>query len=187
MFELKQQRGDSTGASSENASEVLQKLAQMIDEINSNYVSKSELKTILKSAGIKVAERSETPVEAEVKKSNKELYTEAVRYYAKRQYSAAKERFIQTSKAKYKPAASNYYLGEIAYYTKNYQDATVYFKKSIELYDKAGYIDVLLLHTAISLENMGDVEKAKTFYHNIIDNYKGYKSAKIAQKRLKKL
>jgi len=67
-------------------------------------------------------------------------------------------------------AASNYYLGEIAYYTKNYQDAYFYFKKSAGLYDKASYIDTLLLHTAISLEKTGDKAQAKIFYQTVIDD-----------------
>ena len=78
-------------------------------------------------------------------------------------------------------------MGEIAYYTKKYEDAIFYFKKSAGLYDQASYIDTLLLHTAVSLEKSGDKGQAKAFYENIIANYKGKKSAKIAKDRLKKL
>ena len=99
----------------------------------------------------------------------------------------AQKRFEITDAKSYKPAASNYYLGEIAYYTKKYEDAIFYFKKSAGIYDKASYIDTLLLHTAVSLEKNGDKAQAKVFYENIIENYAEKKSAKIAKDRLKKL
>jgi TolA-binding protein len=55
------------------------------------------------------------------------------------------------------------------------------------LYDQASYIDTLLLHTAISLEKNGDKGQARAFYENIVENYQGKKSAKIAKEKLKKL
>jgi len=45
----------------------------------------------------------------------------------------------------------------------------------------------LLLHTAVSLEETGDKAQARAFYENIIENYKGKKTAQIAKERLKKL
>ena len=120
-------------------------------------------------------------------KSNSALYSEGVRLFQKKKYRDAKKRFVITEKKNYKPAASSYYLGEIAYYTKKYSDAIFYFKKSAGLYDQASYIDTLLLHTAISLEKTGDKTQAKVFYQTIIDGYPGKKSAKIARKKLDKL
>jgi TolA-binding protein len=43
-----------------------------------------------------------------------------------------------------------------------------------------------LFHTAISLEKNGQKKQAKSFYENIITNYKHKKSAKIAKEKLKK-
>ena len=120
-------------------------------------------------------------------KTNSALYSEGVRLFQKDKYSDAKKRFMITQDKNYKPAASNYYLGEIAYYTKKYSDALFYFKKSAGLYDKASYIDTLLLHTAISLEKTGDKPQAKVFYQTIIEGYPEKKSAKIAKRNLNKL
>jgi len=78
-------------------------------------------------------------------------------------------------------------LGEISYYTKKYEDAIFYYKKSAGLNDKASYIDTLLLHTAISLENRGELDQAKVFYENIIANYPNKKTAEIAHSKLKKI
>lgn len=172
---------------------LLKKLAGMIDEINANYVSKEELQHALGNRS-EVKNTVKTSVKAANKEeslqgttSNAELYSEGVRYFVKQRYDEAQKRFTITDAKSYKPASSNYYLGEIAYYTKKYEDAIFYFKKSAGLYDKASYIDTLLLHTAVSLENTGDKGQAKVFYENIIENYAGKKTAEIAQQRLKKL
>ncbi|HHH37176.1 MAG TPA: hypothetical protein ENK77_01000 [Epsilonproteobacteria bacterium] len=120
-------------------------------------------------------------------KSNAALYSEGVRLFQKHHYNEAEKRFSLTQSKGYKPAASNYYLGEIAYYTKQYSDAVFYYKKSAGLYDQASYIDTLLLHTAISLERTGDKSQARVFYQTIIDGYPGKKSATIAKKMIRKL
>ena len=120
-------------------------------------------------------------------KSNSALYSEGARLFQEKKYSDAGKRFTITQSKNYKPAASSYYLGEIAYYTKKYSDAIFYFKKSAGLYDQASYIGTLLLHTAISLEKTGDKSQAKVFYQTIVQDYPGKKSAKIARKKLKKL
>lgn len=173
---------------------LLQKLAAMIDDINENYVSKEELqkalgnKPVSKKNTSKHAEKSAKQEKDSLQgKSNAKLYSEGVRLFAKKRYAEAYKRFTVTDTKGYKPAASNYYLGEIAYYTKKYEDAIFYFKKSAGIYDKASYIDTLLLHTAVSLEKSGDKAQAKAFYENIIENYSANNSAKIAKQRLKKL
>jgi len=177
--------------STQNSDALLQKLAGMIDEINANYVRRDELNKVL---GQKTKTVSKTKKSTASKqqtslssKSNAALYSEAVRHFVKRRYDEAKKRFSITDTKGYKPAASNYYLGEIAYYTKQYEDAIFYFKKSAGLYDKASYIDTLLLHTAISLHKTGEKSQARIFYENIIENYPSKKTASIAKDRLKKL
>ena len=194
LFELQQQKGSVSASSNTDNTELLRKLADMIDKINSNYVSKAELQQILAGMNAKavIPTSKKESVQPEQKGSldgqgNAALYTEGVRLFGKKQYDQAKERFTITDQKGYKPAASNYYLGEIAYYTKQYEDAIFYYKKSAGLYDKASYIDVLLLHTGISLENTGKKDQAKLFYQNIVDNYSGHNSAKIAKEKLKKL
>lgn len=193
-----QMRGTQNTSGNVNSSndELLQKLAGMIDEINANYVSKEELQEALgnkKSSSKKTINKKSTVTSSQSTtdsledKSNATLYSEGVRLFGKKRYTEAQKRFTITDTKRYKPAASNYYLGEIAYYSKKYEDAIFYFKKSAGLYDQASYIDTLLLHTAVSLEKSGDKSQAKAFYENIIANYKGKKSAKIAKERLKKL
>jgi len=186
-----QQQAPVTKSNTDNTA-LLKELGAMIDQINENYVSKEELQRILKSKGKYSIPKKEKHTTAVSKgsladTSSSKLYSEGVRLFLKKRYNEAKKRFTITDTKGYKPAASNYYLGEIAYYTKKYDDAIFYFKKSAGLYDEASYIDTLLLHTGISLEKTGDKAQAKAFYENIIDNYSSKKSAKIARERLKKL
>jgi len=115
------------------------------------------------------------------------LYTQGVRLFMKHKYSEAKKNFEMTDKKNYKRASSNYYLGEIAYYTKKYNEAIRYFKKSVKIYDKASYNDRMLLHTAISLEKINDNRQAKIFYQMIIESYPDKPSAIVAKENLTQL
>lgn len=198
--ELKNSKSDE---GSQDNTPLLKELGRMIDKINSDYVSKAELqealgkkvsdKTVKKTEAKPKKESEPKPVEASGSSNSLEeqdtskLYSEGARLFAKKRYEEAKKHFVITDTRGYKPAASNYYLGEIAYYTKKYEDAIFHYKKSAGLYDKASYIDVLLLHTGIALENTGDKAQAKMFYENIVENYKGRKSAQIAEEKLKRL
>ena len=131
-----QNNQSSTNSTSTQDSALLKKLGSMIDEINANYVTKAQLQEAL---GTKVLPRqtkashsvsNPTTSSTTQGKSNATLYREGVRYFGKKRYTDAKKRFMITDTNRYKPAASNYYLGEIAYYTQKYEDAIFYFKKS---------------------------------------------------------
>ncbi len=175
-----------------DTSALLKELGTMIDKINGDYVSRVELQQTLKFKNSYIAAKNIKVKDVKLKdslvgKSTKSLYSEGVRHFMKKRYDEAKKRFIITDAEGHKPAASNYYLGEIAYYTKKYEDAIFHFKKSAGLHDQASYIDTLLLHTAVSLEKSGAKAQAKVFYENIIANYAGKKSATIAKQKLRKL
>jgi TolA-binding protein len=190
LNELRSGNMNSSSNGTQNSDALLQKLAGMIDEINANYVRRDELNKVL--AKSTTPSKKKTPKSVSTQdslsgKTNATLYSEGVRHFVKQRYSEAKKRFSITDTKGYKPAASNYYLGEIAYYTKQYEDAIFYFKKSAGLYDKASYIDTLLLHTAIALDKTGEKSQARAFYENIIENYPSKKTAKIAKDRVKKL
>lgn len=184
---------NSKTANQPDNTQLLKELGLMIDKINDDYVSKDDLKQALaggKVTGSRKSTKKSTSTASSdsfTDKPTSKIYSEGVRLFVKQRYDEAEKRFVITDKKGYKPAASNYYLGEIAYYTKKYEDAIFFYKKSASLYDQASYIDVLLLHTAISLEKTGDKSQAKTFYQNIIDTYADKKSAKIAKEKLKKL
>ena len=170
---------------SNNGDDLIKNLIAKVDEINANYVSKAELNGVkngnTKPQNVAVSTKSTAPL------SLSSRYTQAVRDYGKRRYANAKEGFELTDSKAYKSAPSNYYLGEIAYYTQNYNDAIFYYKKSAGLNDKASYMDVLFLHIALSLEKTGKKAQAKAFYAMILQNHKGTKSAEIAKKNMERL
>ncbi len=189
LAELKMAQKHRTGSSDSNRTvQLIEELGKMIDEINRNYVSRDEMREVLRTVSVS-NERSSFKERASTEKrddlSPKKRYSEGVRAFVKKRYNEAKKHFLLTAQKGYKPAASNYYLGEIAYYTKAYQDAIFYYKKSASLYDQASYMDVLLLHTAISLDQTGEKEQARAFYESVIENYPNKKAASIARKRLK--
>jgi len=162
---------------------LLLQLSQTVDTINNNYVTRDEVKKIL--AGSRPSNSSDNSnLGSPIKSNSADIYRNGVQLFAKRSYSASKEKFEETLASNYKPASSNYYLGEIAYYTHNYNDAIAYYKQSASLYDKASYMPVLYLHTAISLEKTDQKAQAKGFFQYVIDNYPNTRSAQIARKRL---
>jgi len=116
--------------------------------------------------------------------SNK-LFSRGVRLINQKRYAEAKKRFDILKGRHYKPASTQFYLGEIAYRTGRYDDAVLHYQKSAELDENAAYMDRLLLHTGIALEKSGDKEQARNFFQAIVDGYPGTSSAAVAKKHLK--
>ena len=166
---------------------LIKELGQMIDKINSDYVSKDELQKILANYKAKEATKPKSQHIDITKLSNKELYSKAIKAYSAKDYDTSKKLFALCDKKGYKQPQSNFYLGEMAYYSKAYEDALFYYKKSASLQSEASYMPVLILHSAISLDKTGQKEQAKLFYRNVIDSYPDTKSASIAKVRLEKL
>ncbi|MDD3775147.1 MAG: hypothetical protein PHV08_04205 [Sulfurovaceae bacterium] len=164
---------------SKNDMKLIQELGRMIDDLNASCVKKDELYKILKTNS-----KTENAIPP-VRSSTKELtYANGITLFRAKQYDKAQEQFLDAQQQGYKAASTNYYLGEIAYYQKRYKDAIFYYKSSAKLDDRASYIDTLLLHTAISLENTNDKVQAKLFYETIIKKYPAKESAKIAKNKL---
>ncbi len=187
ILELKEQlevaNSTSTGSSDNNETySLLLQLSQTVDNINNTYVTKDEVKKLL--AGSRPSSSHNSNLGSPIGSNSADIYRKGVQLFGKRSYNASKEKFEESLARNYKPASSNYYLGEIAYYTHNYNDAIAYYKQSASLYDKASYMPVLYLHTAIALEKTGQKEQAKGFYQYVIDNYPKTRSASIARKHL---
>ena len=170
---------------------LLLQIAKTVDNINNSYITRDEVKKMLEESSSTMLSSLTTNsnlgsnVDSSIDSSSvDDIYIQGVQLFGKRSYNASKEKFEEALARNYKPASANYYLGEIAYYTHNYSDAIAYYKQSSSIYDKASYMPVLYLHTAISLDRIGQKEQAKAFYQYVIDSYPDTRSAKIAQKRL---
>jgi len=162
---------------------LLLELGNMVDQINNNYVTRDDLKEAL--AGSRAVQYS--TVSSSIGGNSADIssiYRRGVQLFGKRNYSEAMNSFLQTASQNYKPASSNYYLGEIAYYTKDYNSAIKYYKKSASIYDSASYMKTLYLHTAISLARTGQTKQARDFFQFVVDTYPNTKAARIAKKNL---
>ena len=96
----------------------------------------------------------------------------------------AKEKFEFLITRRYKPARSNFYLGEIEYKQQNYAGAIVYYQKSVALYSKdTDYMSKLLYHTGISFDKVGDTARANGFYRALKSQYPQSAEAKAAPNR----
>lgn len=170
--------------------------------VSENYIPKDDLNAHLKSEFERFKIELLKEVEKYINQNSKPkesskvnfdkvdsltLYREAKSLYSKKKYDKAVDRFKILIKRHYKPATSNYYLGEIAYYSKNYEDALFHYKKSVELYDKSSFMPTLLLHSGVASEKLNDIESAKLFYQSIIDNYSEKKVLEIAKEKLANL
>ncbi|HIP59600.1 MAG TPA: hypothetical protein EYH01_04130 [Campylobacterales bacterium] len=161
----------------EKINEVLKKLSGMIDKINGNYVTRDEFSSV--SSKKKVTSSKKVS-----KLSNAEKLKSAVAFYRKKYYTKSFPMFVTLAEKSYKPATTNYYLGEISYYKKRYSDAIVYYKKSVGYYDKASYMPTLLLHTGISFEKLNDSENKEKFLNALLSSYPNSSEAGIAKKHL---
>ena len=195
----------------------LTKLTTIVNKINAEYVSSTELEknmqqfvtreefeAVKKAMGIKTPQGSaKTTVEAKEKivdttsaVSSVELKTaddkikfmaDAKKDYDAKVYNSAIPKFEKLIEVNYKPAENNYYLGDMLFKRKKYDQAIVHFKKSAMLNDKASYMPTLLLNSAISFENTKDKDNAKNFYSTLIELYPNSKEAKTAKTNLNKL
>ncbi|SFV55117.1 TPR repeat containing exported protein; Putative periplasmic protein contains a protein prenylyltransferase domain [hydrothermal vent metagenome] len=187
ILSLKEQVNNSSKQDPNETYNMLLEMGKMVDQINNNYVTQEDLKEVLGGGSpVKHATTISSNEENSEKNSNdiSTTYRRAVQLFGQKSYQSAKQNFEETLANNYKSASSNYYLGEIAYYTQEYTDAIAYYKKSASLYDKASYMKILYLHTGISLARTGQESPAKGFFQFVIDNYPNTKAAEIAKKNL---
>lgn len=170
---------------------LLLELGKMIDQINNNYVTKYDLSIFQKDNsnnmiidGRSYTDTTQQPENQQYGSDISDIYREGVELFSHKSYLAAADKFRQSIAQNYKLAPSSYYLGEIAYFTNDYYSAISYYKKSASIYDKASYMKILYLHTALSLSKTGQHDQARGFFKYVLDNYPGTKSAEIAQNNL---
>eukprot|EP01156_Anaeramoeba_ignava_P003501 Anaeramoba_ignava/a222902_30.p2 GENE.a222902_30~~a222902_30.p2 ORF type:complete len:159 (+),score=0.43 a222902_30:2-478(+) len=151
------------------------------------FITRAEFEAFKKSLGIQTSGKSTAKSKSKKvlsQKDNGEILDEAIALFKKDYFTKAIPMFEHLVAENYKPATSNFYLGEMWYYRKKYDDAISYFKTSAMLYDKASYMPKLLLHSAISFEKIKDFSNAANFYNSLIDIYPDSKEAKVAVKNL---
>jgi TolA-binding protein len=174
---------------------LLDEFSKLLDTINSDYVSKkefnalvvdvNEFKSLMGKELRGSSKAAAAPVKEESSISSADLAKMAKANYDRQRYTKAIIQYETLIDRKYKPAMSNYMIGEMWYYRKDYGKAISYFKESAKLYDKASYMPTLLLHSAISMENTGDDKNAQMFFSAIVAKYPDSKAAKAARSHIK--
>lgn len=164
---------------------VLQELGLMLDSINQKYVDTVRFEK-LESAFLDFQSSYNSYLKKNdlSGKPNHRILSDAKEQFRKGMLDEAATAFAYLIDHHYKPATSNFYLGEIVYKQEHYQRAIAHYKKSVSLYDKSKFMPTLLLHTAISLERTGDKTQAKSFYESVTDAYPSSKEAAVAKKAL---
>ena len=105
------------------------------------------------------------------KQNPADVLSSAILDFETKNFDDAKEKFIFLIDKNYKPARANFYLGEIYYNKEEYQNAIKHYKISSNLYNKADYMLILLYHTGVSLQKLGDINNANNFFKALEDNY----------------
>ncbi|HDZ5037592.1 TPA: tetratricopeptide repeat protein [Campylobacter jejuni] len=187
-------------ANNKQVKKVLAELSSLVDAINANYVSKNELNdanlsikttpTIVAADVNNTIENNSTQDdkvkqidESWKKKKNNEILELAIKDVDKNAFEDSKVKLNFLITKQYKPARANFWLGEIEYKQKKYNNAIVYYKKSSSLSTKGDYFPKLLYHTAISLDKTGDTKAANGFYKALKTNYPNSPEAKASPNR----
>ncbi len=167
----------------------IEELTLLLNKMNKDYISKKRFDELVNFINKEASKRNKKTSTSSKQKNQfnqpkKELLENARKLFKKDYFTKAIPIFQYLIEKEYRPAESNYYLGEIWFYRKKYKDAIHHFKTSMMLYDKANYIPRLLLHSAISFERVDDLDNAANFYETLISIYPDTKEAKIAQENL---
>ncbi len=173
---------------------VITELSNLLNNINSTYISKSEFNTLVgdfnkfkQLVGQELKKGSSSKKSKSTKLSGAEIAKLARSNYDKKRYTKSIEYYTQLIDKNYKPARAHYMIGEMKYYRSDYAEAIAYFKKSATLYSKASYMPTLMLHTAVAMQKTGDKAKAKSFYMGIVSKYPESTQATTAKSKLSKM
>lgn len=173
-------------ANTENVAQfktLLEELSLVVDEINSNYVTKEQFAALIKQLKVNVPDMAVSSV----KMSNSALEKEANKLFSQKKYADAQKYFEQLVQKKHKVNEALFMIGETHFERKNYKEAVSNYKESASRSEKSLFMPTLLLHSGISMEKTGDSATAKAFYQATISKYSGSGAAKEAQERLSKL
>ncbi|MDD6055606.1 MAG: hypothetical protein PUB96_03540 [Helicobacteraceae bacterium] len=155
-------------------------------EIENNKDDKNEVK--LESKEIKDKNKEKDSKDSSELLKNKKpatIFKEAESAFKDKDYTKAEIYYQHLIKESYKPARSNYMLGEISFIQKKYEDAIYYYKTSATRYDKADYMPNLMLNSAKSFIALNEKDNAKRFLDTLITLYPKSNEAKEAKKLLK--
>ena len=164
-----------------NLTTLNQTILNELKALNNSPAQKQNQKESKNASGQNNTKAEQKPFTKD-KAKRAEIFTQAQELFDKKEYESAKERFEWLVETNYKKAQSSFYLGEIAFTNKTYNDAIKHYKESVLANDKASYIPTLLLHTAQSFNAIKDTKNYNKFLDSLISNYPSSKEAQTAKK-----
>ena len=174
---------------------LLQTLATQVDAINANYVSKEEFNRLVNDINAFKGDLSKTlksggsaaAADPYASLSSKALAAEAQKNYDGLYFAKAIPMYEELIRRNYKPAYAHFMIGEMWHYRKEWSKALSYYKESASRFDKASYMPTLMLHSAESMQHLGDTANAKKFLQTLRAKYPGTKEAAEAEALLNTL
>lgn len=164
-----------------NLTTLNQTILNELKALNNSPAQKQNQKESKNASGQNNTKAEQKPFTKD-KAKRAEIFAQAQELFDKKEYESAKERFEWLIEVNYKKASSSFYLGEIAFTNKTYNDAIKHYKESVLANDKASYIPTLLLHTAQSFNAIKDTKNYNKFLDSLISNYPSSKEAQTAKK-----
>ncbi|MDR3178297.1 MAG: hypothetical protein LBT96_04860 [Campylobacteraceae bacterium] len=163
----------------ENVKKALEEVVSIIDKTNANYIALEKRVAALETKNTPAANSNNAFKSIDPE----ELLKSGEKLLEAKKYNEAKPYFQELIARNHRPARSSFMLGEIAYFSENWNEAIVQYKKSAGLYDKADYMPKLLYHTAISFDKIKDTTNANQFYKLLKASYPDSKEAKASPNR----
>lgn len=157
--------------------------AQKFNSNSSLNLDENQSKANLNSDENKSANLTPKFDESWKKNDSKSILESAIKEFNANNLEPAQAKFEYLLAKNYRKARVNFYLGEIEYKQKNYAKAINYYKESANIYSKGDHMPVLLYHTAISLDKVGDTKAANGFYKALKQQYPNTPQAKAAPNR----
>ena len=173
----------------------LKRIEKILDKINKQYVTQKQLDFVVEEFNRfketvigefeKLSKESDNYYDFS-RHTNVEIFEKGKKNIQLGKYQDAIKFFSYLITKHYRPATDNFYIGESYYFLGKYEQAIKHYKESVAIYDKSKFMPTLLLHSGISLEKIGDVKQAKSFYSVLISQYRDSVEGKKAKKLLNK-
>jgi TolA-binding protein len=185
----------------EKFKKVLDELSRMVSSINSSYETKQNVdilrddfihftKTYKNGLNNGIESRL-SKIEKEQKlikilfKTDDKILEEAKRLFSSKDYESAITLLEALENKNYKKAEVLFRLAESNFYSTNYNNAMYYYKKSMDLDDKAPYLATLLYHTGVSCLKTSQKSKAELFFKIVVEQFPDSNEAKLSSKYVK--
>lgn len=102
---------------------------------------------------------------------------------ARKKFDEVRDKYPKSSLA----ANSQYWIGDILYSQKRYEESILAFNQVVKHYRKSGKVPAALLKQGLAFRALGDKRTAKIVLNRLIKSYPKSSQAKSARKYLKKL